>query len=336
MKIAVIIVGKFDFNIDILSETIRCYDLNNENTDIFIYNNSTTETNNNFLKMFGNKIKCIKLFDEKLYNIWYNELVNKNSRHEKWNKFTQKCIEIINKSSEYSIHVPFKKRKFFTNRTIQSAEQYYQFIMGINEIIKYESENNFKYDYIMKIRFDFFLKNHRFGPNHYFTNNDDILLKDYFNLKKYYDSITEEDNYHKTEFRINNYLYWRTTKYLGGQFNLNLRSYNIIKDNINDRLKFNEIISDKFIITINDAVFFGSRDNMIKVSSIIYNNYGNHYDDSNYFWWTPESQLLMSIIDEKLYYFDYLQNYNYYNVREMWVNDYHGTEKYDKSEMKTS
>jgi len=67
----------------------------------------------------------------------------------------------------------------------------------------------------------------------------------------------------------------------------------------------------------------------------LYTNYGEFYDNNCNFWWTAESQFLLSILNSSLYYFDYLQNNNYYNGQEMWVNDYHGIEKYDKSFMKT-
>jgi len=59
------------------------------------------------------------------------------------------------------------------------------------------------------------------------------------------------------------------------------------------------------------------------------------YDENIKFWWTAESQFLLSILKNNLFYFDYLQNDNFYNGREMWVNDYHGIEKYDKEQMKT-
>ena len=61
----------------------------------------------------------------------------------------------------------------------------------------------------MKIRLDFYLKNDKFGPIHYFNDNNDILLKSYKNLKYLYDKIDEPDNYDSTEFRINNYKYYR-------------------------------------------------------------------------------------------------------------------------------
>jgi hypothetical protein len=187
----------------------------------------------------------------------------------------------------------------------------------------------------MKIRLDFYLKHDSFGPIHYFSDNNDILLKSYNNLKYFYDKITEDDNYHENEKRINNYLYWRTTKYLGGQFLLNKKSYELIKSSLNNRNQFNNIIRDKFVITINDACFFSSAINFKTMMNNLYYHFGEYYHNECKFWWTAESQFVLSILDSKLYYFDYLQNNNYYNGREMWVNDYHGIEKYNHSEMRS-
>lgn len=335
MKIAVIIIGKFVFDLKILSEITRCYDLSNDNTDLFIYNNCTVDVNEKLTSYYGNKIKSLKTMDIVSFTEWYRSMCDRDTRIQKWSVFKENCKQIIAYPLKHSRHVPFKTEIFFSDNKMHSPEQYYQLNMGINEVLLHESKNQFRYDFIMKIRLDFYLLNNRFGPNHYFTNTDDILLKNYFNLKKWYDRIIESDQYHLTEFRVQNYLYWRTTKYLGGQYHPNQSSYMMIENYLNDREKFNQIIKDKFIITINDAVFFGSRDNMIKICQNILNHYGDHYESGNFFWWTPESQLVLSILDENLCYFDYLQNGTYYKGDEMWVNLCYGTEKYDNNEMIT-
>jgi hypothetical protein len=332
MKIAVIIIGIFAYNERILNEIIRCYSLDYNMVDIFIYNNNTDENNIKIVDFLKKKnINVVKLKsmkdNNKMFNI--NDKIIDN-----WDKFKHKCYDdnIIN--NNLSRHVPFDKESFFTPK-ISSPHQYMQIYLAVQEIIKYENDKQFKYDYIMKIRLDFYLKHDKFGPYHYFNDKNDILCKSYDNLKYYYDKIDEEDDYHNKEFRINNYLYWRTTKYLGGQFLLNKNSYNQISDSLNDRNKFNEIIKDKFVITINDACFFSSGKNFKTVVNKIYNNYGEYYDDNCKFWWTAEPQFLLSILDSNLYYFDYLQNNNYYKGREGWVNDYHGIEKYNHNKMNT-
>ena len=51
MKTAIIIIGKLtEFKKNIFDELTRCYDLDDENTDIFIFNNTTSEINNKILE----------------------------------------------------------------------------------------------------------------------------------------------------------------------------------------------------------------------------------------------------------------------------------------------
>lgn len=342
MKNAIIIVGKFDYNQDILNEIKRCYSLDNTSNDIFIYNNNSLENNEKIRNYFDNNninyvtIKSKQYSENKdSFNFFNTNKINIMKSH--LQKFLDRCRKknIIN-NTNLTIHVPFKHEHFFNDVKLSSPEQYEQIYLALNEVKNYESIHNFEYDYIMKIRMDFFLKHDNFGPLHYFNDKNDVLLKSYNNLKYYYDKIDEADNYHPNECRINNYLYWRTTKFLGGQFILNEKSYNKISDCLNDRNKFNEIITDQYVITINDACFFSSGKNFKKFMEPLYKYYGEFYDDSVDFWWTAECQLQLSILQNGLLYFDYLQNNNYYNGRESWVNDYHGIEKYDHSEMNTT
>ena len=338
MKIAVIIVGIFKFDENILKEITRCYSLNKSNFDIYIYNNNSIEDNEKILDYFKkNDINCISIKSCKYSkrNVSKKENIINQKIKNNWEDFKKVCIEknIIN-NSQLSHHVPMTNINFFEPH-LTSSEQYEQICLALNEIENYEKEQNMEYDFIMKIRLDFYLKHDKFNPIHYFSDCNDILLKSYSNLKYYYDKIYEEDSYNLSEFRINNYLHWRTTKYLGGQFVLNKNSYDLIKDKLNNREKFNNIIKEKFFITINDACFFSSGSNFKKCMKSLYNHLGEFYDPNIKFWWTAECQFQLSILNNNLFYFDYLQNNNYYKGREMWVNDYHGIEKYDKDEMKT-
>ena len=337
-KTAVIVVGKFNYNELILNQIKRCYHIDSNNVDLYIYNNNSLEDNEKLNKYcIDNNINIIstKSLQYSSNNIKKREWVINDKIKSNWNRFKQSCIDekLIN-NNKLTIHVPFKNLSFFVPHMC-SHYQYEQIYFALQEIINYENANNFEYDYIMKIRLDFYLKHDSFGPIHYFNDNNDILLKSYNNLKYFYDKITEEDDYHENEKRINNYLYWRTTKYLGGQFLLNKKSYELVKESLDNREVFNNIINDKFVITINDACFFSSGINFKKFMNNLYNHFGEYYHRENKFWWTAESQFLLSIINSNLYYFDYLQNNNYYRGREMWVNDYHGIEKYDHSKMKT-
>lgn len=349
MKVAVIIVGKFlnkKVNGDVteLDEIKRCYDLDNSNTDIFIYNNCTLEMNKKLVEYFGeDKIKFIDTikysFHEKICkDIIDTENLPTSSILVKKKQFFNDCVnEGIIGNRNLSIHVPFKDANFFNQHSFRSGfHQYYHLHNALLEIEKYEKENGIKYDFIMKIRPDFFLKHDKFGPNHYFSDKNNILLKSYNNLKYYYDKIEEDDSYHVNEYRINNYLYWRTTKFLGGQYILNKESYNQIEPHLNNRTLFNNKIKKDFVITINDACFFSNGDNFKKIIKTLFEKWGEFYTKDIKFWWTAEANLQLSIIHTGLYYLDYVQNNNYYDGIEMWVNSYHGTEKYDKSKMNTS
>jgi len=335
MRIAVLVVGVFAYNENTLDEIKRCYSLDSENVDLFVYNNNT-EADNEQLKEYcrANRIHVIAVKsnqtnpEKKEWGV--NDIMRDNWRH-----FKEVCEnENIIHNESLSIHVPLRDPAFF-EPSISSPFQYEQVYLALQEVMQYERENGFEYDYIMKIRLDFYLKHDHFGPLHYFNDTNDVLLKSYDNLKYYYDKIDEEDAYHASEYRINNYLWWRTTKFLGGQFILNTSSYDKVASSLGDRDAFNGIIGDAFVITINDACFFSSGKNFKLFMDSLYHHYGEFYDEKCKFWWTAESQLLLSILHSGLHYFDYLQNNNYYKGREMWVNDYHGIEKYDKQQMNT-
>lgn len=337
---AIIIVGIFKYNLDILNQIKRCYDLDDKINDIYVYNNNSLIDNKKIQKYFDeNNINYISInsrqYTKDSHNMYRNNNKQKNIQ-DNYSKFKQLCIDnkLLN-NNNLSRHVPFKTEKWFSHNTISSPQQYEQIFLALNEIKKYELENDFEYDFIMKIRLDFFLKHDKFGPLHYFNDTNDVLLKSYSNLKKFYDKIDENDDYHITERRINNYLYWRTTKFLGGQYILNSESYDKIKNDLNSRDTFNKIIKDKFVISINDACFFSSGKNFKVFVKLLYENYGEFYHENANFWWTAECQFQLSILKSDLYYFDYLQNNNYYKGREMWVNDYHGIEKYNHNEMRT-
>lgn len=320
-------------NHEILDNLTRCFNLNDENVDLFIFNNCNQNINNKLKKHFGNRIKFIESYQQ--HNIHHDNkllhkknLINEEIFNTNNNLYNQWRIENKEYLSKLSNHISFKN----INKEIprfRSFHQYYQLNKVLEEIKKYEEENKFKYNFIMKIRMDFFLKENSFSPNHYFQNNNDILFKDYDNLKSLYDKINEDDNYHHQEFRVNNYLYYRTTKYLGGQFVLNQESYNRIRDKLEDKEAFNNEIENNFFITINDACFFASRNNFYKVIGDLYNNYSNFYDSNIKFWWTAEAQLHLSILKNNCFYLDYIQGNNYYYGIDMWINDIHGLEKFN-------
>lgn len=311
MKIAVIIVGIFDFNEQILNNVSKCYDLFSENTDIFIMNNNDDENNNKIRNYFGNKVKSVN----SMRNIDLTEFNNLSSKDDELFKrnreiFINKLNNVVKPNLKFdSIHNQFTK--FNTVNDIpkkNSFNQYFQTYRAIREIHDFENNNGFRYDYIMRIRLDFYLKNKKFGPNHFFNDTNDILFKDYDSIKNLYSKITEDDDYHHDYFRINNFCKLRTPKYLGGQYVLNKNSFEQIKDLRDNREEFNKKIKDKFFININDFCFFSARNNFIQTITDIVHNYDNFFNDKIMFTWlAPEVQFQLGILNEGLFYLDYLQ-----------------------------
>ena len=68
MKVAICIVGKYEIDSIHINELIRCYDLNNNDNDIFIFSNMDSN-NNNKLKNLLNNIKMLEsMFDSQYHN----------------------------------------------------------------------------------------------------------------------------------------------------------------------------------------------------------------------------------------------------------------------------
>lgn len=310
MKVAVLITGIFNYNEQYLDKISQCYDLFDEQTDIFVMNNNSDEDNDLLKKYFGDKIKYINT-QRNLNPDEFNLLQNKQDANVLKNKqifFKNIHENIIPKSKVRYSHVSFFH--YYNIKDIpknKSMHQFYQAYVGLNNILDYESMNNFKYDYIMKIRLDVYIDNKRFGPIHYFNDMNDVLFKDYDLLKKINSMIKTEDDYHHDFYRINNFCEFRTTKYLGGQYVLNKNSYDQIKLFLNDRSKFNEMITKKFFIVLNDFAYFSSRDNFIEIIPKIIKNYDGFYDENvKFLWVAPETQLILAILQNNLYYLDYV------------------------------
>ena len=309
----------------------RCYNLSDPNTDIFIFNNCDTIINQKLKTYFGNRIKYITSYQNN--KTCYDEEINKikltlDSNYEQsilnFNNWLEKNS---NNLIHFTNHVPFKNNNWKVPK-FRSYHQYYHLLKALEKVIEYENQNNFKYEFIMKIRMDFFLKENNFSPSHYFNDCNNILLKNYDNINKLYQLIQEEDEYDKKELRINNYLYYRTSKFLGGQYIKNSKSYEEIQDLLKNRFEFNKKIKSNFFILINDACFFSNRNNFIKIIDSLFKKYGTFYNSKVPFWWTAEAQLQLCILENNCFYLDYLQNNNYYYGVNMWFESYHGCERY--------
>jgi len=291
MLIAILIVGKIkSYSKKQLSNIKYCYDLNNDNTDIFIFNNISETINNRIHDNLDNIKICKTIMRNKKHINNCNDIINNISDTIKDNYIKFKNLNIHNK--ELDTHNKPMKHSF---------HQHYQIYEGLKLIKQYEIDNNIRYDYIMKIRLDCYLENDKFGPYHYFNNNDDILFKSYKTLKNNHIKVSQLDDKHdiyRTQ-NINN-----TTKTLCGQYISNEKSFDIIKD-ITDKNKFNDIITQQFVILINDFCYFASASNFNKLYDNLIVKYGEYYTDKSIYYWTAESQLQQCILDTGLYYLDY-------------------------------
>jgi hypothetical protein len=338
-KTAVCLVGGLrnetyqNFDTDkIIQNLDRCYNLSDSNTDIFIFNNCDSVINQKLKEYFGDRIKFMDSYQNKknFYDQEINQIklkLNSNYEHSISN-FNDWLLKNSNNLNNFTSHVPFKNKDWKIPK-FRSYHQYYHLIKALEKVIEYENNNNFKYEFIMKIRIDFFLKENNFSPNHYFNDCNNILLKNYDNMNKLYQLIQEEDEYDNRELRINNYLYYRTPKFLGGQYIKNTDSYTEIQNLLKNRYKFNKKIKSNFFILVNDACFFSNRNNFIKIIHSLFQNFGSFYDSKVPFWWTAEAQLQLCILKNKCFYLDYLQNNNYYYGVNMWFDSFHGCERYN-------
>ena len=210
-------------------------------SDIFIFSNSEEKVNNEFKNIFGNKIKLLKT------------IINDDYHNNEIKKF---------------------------DKPIQ-FNQFYQIENAIKYLKNYEKENNFKYDFIMKIRADCYLVDNLFSPNNYFNSKNDILFKDYNNLKNLFQNLNNEDKYYSEVIcpsnkikkhiytRVNNFMENICTKNLGGQFVINNISFKNIESYLNNLEKFNTEIIKNYFIMVNDFAYFSSRDNFIKVNNFM-------------------------------------------------------------------
>lgn len=86
MRIAVLVVGVFAYNENTLDEIKRCYSLDSENVDLFVYNNNT-EADNEQLKEYcrANRIHVIAVKsnqtnpEKKEWGV--NDIMRDNWRH---------------------------------------------------------------------------------------------------------------------------------------------------------------------------------------------------------------------------------------------------------------
>jgi len=331
MKIAVCLIGEKELDNEYLNFFSNCFDLNNENTDIYILNNNSTEQNFKLLKFFGRKIKFIQNFNN-LNKDEYNNLYLNENEETKINK-----INFLNTILSINNDQPFINNiiKFHSIKNIDDIpkkinfNKYYYIYTCIKEILKFEEKNNIKYDFIMKLDINFILNFNKFGPNHYFNSKNHVLFKDYQNLNRIYTKINSEDEYDSYYFIINNYCYYHTTKYLGGPYINNKKSYNYYKNYLNNNEMFNLIIKDKFFISISDYCFFAKRNNFIKIINDLTINFDTFYDENiKYNWLESEIQLFLCILKNKLFYINYEQSdCTYKDENDIFFKTIYGTEK---------
>lgn len=110
-----------------------------------------------------------------------------------------KDIEVINMEIEKTTDIDYLVNKemllFHSDmRHINSCFKQFRKIQNcINNIIKYENENNFKYDYIIKMRFDTIINNIDILP----SNDNSIVINDYGILPNDWTITSNRNNFIK-------------------------------------------------------------------------------------------------------------------------------------------
>ena len=76
LKIAIIVVGKFNYNELVLKQIKRCYNIDDNNVDLYIYNNNSLDNNeqlNEIHKNMQNFISKQKLAAEKIVSTIFTD-----------------------------------------------------------------------------------------------------------------------------------------------------------------------------------------------------------------------------------------------------------------------
>lgn len=206
-----------------------------------------------------------------------------------------------NKFGKVKVEVPcVKTKRNGISIMNQFTFQFYQLKQGIKELLNKEVENNFKFDTILKTRYDTTYPDY-FYP-HYKDDTDSLDNKIFFDEKiKEYMKIEDIIQYQKTlekskiimpRCRVVN-----RKNSLGGAFYYNKSIINIING------------SNDILYCFNDSFFCSKRDIFIKLENF-FDMFGMLKNDDIVHFYAPEAQLIIFCLENNITPIMYMRDFS--------------------------
>jgi hypothetical protein len=288
-KIAIIYTGE-SRTIESTIETFRQNLLLNENYHVFAViqtsnNNLTEDLTEKLIKInMGNNLKSYENF-------------NKNDVY--WNKIQDDLLTIINTTPSWNEYLKSNSG---------SMVEYYQMYLAYQKIVEYEYKENFKYDYVIRIRCDVIITH----PIYFdWCDFDEIYIKECFEeIQKIYNyeyiiSIDSLVIFMNSIF-FKNRIYSDIKK--ENKCILSTEIYANLLETTDENIFFSNlrkyINKGKFLITLrNNVVYFIKRKYMSCIAplGITYGLYKNKSDEP---WFNAENQLRQICIESDIDIFD--------------------------------
>lgn len=244
-----------------------------------------------------------------------------------WNVIQDNLLNIIKTNEFWYQYLKYKSG---------SMIEYYQMYLAYQRIVEYEYKNNFKYDYVIRIRCDVIITH----PIYF-----DWDMYDEAYIKKCFEEIQAHKKYENlicpdALIIFMNSLFFKNRIYCDVEIENNCiissDNFKIFLQTNNEKIFFSMLKEylnkGKFLITLREnVIFFIKRKYMtfIALLGITYGMYKNKKDD---YWFNSESQLKQICIENDIDIFDSytklevdsLYNYNennYYNNNELIKNN---------------
>ena len=274
-KIAIIYTGE----VRTIEKTIQYFKENviiNDNCHVFaVLQTSNIEYFDNLVKNnIGENLKSINWFinDEEWFNLRENLLSQMTSVEDQWKNYL---------------------------RTSGSMVEYYQMYLAYKNIEEYENVNNFKYDYIMRIRCDVVLTHQINFDFDSFTIDDVKSLL--YEIKEIngYESIISYDviNIFMNSFYHKNRILCKNVTFSNNQFSTQFKNLLIKNDEPNENLDENFIksvydylLTGNYAITFRkNIIYFMKRKLFTNISNLGITYGSEHKMENNDYWFNAES-----------------------------------------------
>ena len=279
---------------------------------IFVLNSETNE-DMNFLK---------KICDEKCIN---NIIVNYNVDQYKniFSNFNSKKIlneKYIKIKNNYLNQNNNAKKEIsdVNNFLFNSSIQYHQLQIGIDNLYKYEKENNICFDIIMRTRFDVYYQE-LFYPKVY-NDNDDIFYKVFFNninINLFQQTCERLQINTNTINSLLLFLQQQKIELPNDRINFDLINVTLGGWNYYNSLSLKNIINgnNDILYAYNDFFYFGKREVFLKLHNLFDDCFlldnGSELNINHIY--SPESQLIMYCVKNNIQILMYDENTRIYN-----------------------